>query len=375
MAGSNGNDGNSGTQSAPFKTLERGFGVLLPGDTLYVRGGTYQGFYSTLKIPSGNSWAQPVTIKAYQQEKVVLTAAPGRSPIRFAVGSHHIIVDGFILDGRGGNAGIITGENSHHIRILNSEVMNAPHSGILTNTGSSFFEFVNLRIHDNGSSHFDHGLYIATSNHLVKDCLIYRNTGWGVHIYSGAGLQPGNNLIMNNKVYQNATSGNGIEIGIYSGAGNSVINNLVWSTKTGINVNSGASQTSVYNNTIYKGAYGIVMGDSSSGTKVFNNIISSSATFGLHVNKNSQNSQIKNNLIYNSGQKDILNQSPTTTLNNNFEGNNFNPHLQNPESFDFHLQSGSPAIDAGLGISEVGHDFDYISRPQGSSHDIGAHER
>ena len=41
---------------------------------------------------------------------------------------------------------------------------------------------------------------------------------------------------------------------------------------------------------------------------------------------------------------------------------------------DFHLQSGSPAIDAGICLSEVLEDFDGVSRPQAIGCDIGAYE-
>src|SRR5262245_14536553 len=37
----NGNDSSSGTQSSPFRTVNRGVSVLNPGDTLLVRGGIY----------------------------------------------------------------------------------------------------------------------------------------------------------------------------------------------------------------------------------------------------------------------------------------------------------------------------------------------
>ncbi|GJL59414.1 MAG: hypothetical protein NPIRA03_22710 [Nitrospirales bacterium] len=372
VAASNGNDGNSGTQQSPFKTLERGVDVLQPGDTLYVRGGTYKGFYFSINIPSGNSWSQPVIIKAYQQEKVVLTSPANKTALQFVNGAHHIIVDGFTIDARGGAAGIGTG-NAHHIRIMNGEVMNASKTGVIAHDASNAFEFINLRIHDNGSSDYDHGLYITTSNHLVKDCEIYRNTGWGVHIY-GSG-SPSNNRIMNNKVYNNARSGRGAGIGVYRGTGNSIVNNIVWGqNKTGIDINSGASNTMVYNNTIHKEAYGIYT-SGSSGTKIINNIVNASSFYGVVIKSTSSSTQLKNNLVYGSGSgRDILNQASSTTLSKNLEGNNFDPKFQNVGSFDFRLRSGSPAIDAGINLSEVKEDFAYTSRPRGSGHDIGAFE-
>ncbi|HEX7556214.1 MAG TPA: choice-of-anchor Q domain-containing protein [Leptolinea sp.] len=44
-------------------------------------------------------------------------------------------------------------------------------------------------------------------------------------------------------------------------------------------------------------------------------------------------------------------------------------------STDFHLQSGSPAIDSGFNLgSVVPTDFDGVVRPQGAGNDIGAYE-
>lgn len=41
---------------------------------------------------------------------------------------------------------------------------------------------------------------------------------------------------------------------------------------------------------------------------------------------------------------------------------------------DFHLQPGSPAIDAGADLVEVSEDYDHVPRPQGLGRDIGAYE-
>ncbi len=50
--------------------------------------------------------------------------------------------------------------------------------------------------------------------------------------------------------------------------------------------------------------------------------------------------------------------------------------FKDPGIFDLHLQSGSPAIDAGLTIDIVTNDFDGVTRPQpaGHAYDIGAYE-
>lgn len=132
VAASNGNDGNRGTLESPFLTLENGLTVLSPGDTLYVRGGTYRRTHYRWAPPSGISWEEPVTIMAYQNEKVIIKPKPGATVFSFKDGSHHIIMDGFTIDAEGGHDGIRMGQGGHHMRILNGEVKNAPHQGIQT---------------------------------------------------------------------------------------------------------------------------------------------------------------------------------------------------------------------------------------------------
>src|SRR5207302_750960 len=46
----------------------------------------------------------------------------------------------------------------------------------------------------------------------------------------------------------------------------------------------------------------------------------------------------------------------------------------NAAANDFHLQAGSPAIDAGITLAQVPVDADGVSRPQGKAYDIGAYE-
>ena len=45
-----------------------------------------------------------------------------------------------------------------------------------------------------------------------------------------------------------------------------------------------------------------------------------------------------------------------------------------PDNDDYHLKTGSPAIDAGTTLSEVTDDIDGVSRPQGSAYDCGCYE-
>jgi hypothetical protein len=53
---------------------------------------------------------------------------------------------------------------------------------------------------------------------------------------------------------------------------------------------------------------------------------------------------------------------------------NTDPMFVNPTGLDFHLQPGSPAINAGLALQIVLFDYDGIARPVGGAWDIGAFE-
>lgn len=50
------------------------------------------------------------------------------------------------------------------------------------------------------------------------------------------------------------------------------------------------------------------------------------------------------------------------------------PLVVNGASANFHLQSGSPAKNAGITIGAITTDYDSVSRPQGAAYDIGAYE-
>jgi hypothetical protein len=71
-----------------------------------------------------------------------------------------------------------------------------------------------------------------------------------------------------------------------------------------------------------------------------------------------------NNLWYGNGN------GPSQTTSNV----NADPQFVNLSGHDYHLQSTSPAKDAGVTISGLLTDIEGVTRPQGSSYDIGAYE-
>jgi hypothetical protein len=64
-----GNDGAAGTEEAPWKSLRHALRQLKPGDTLYLRGGTY---YEKSFLTQSGSEAAPITIGSYPGELAVI---------------------------------------------------------------------------------------------------------------------------------------------------------------------------------------------------------------------------------------------------------------------------------------------------------------
>jgi hypothetical protein len=85
-----------------------------------------------------------------------------------------------------------------------------------------------MNIHHNGSTDFDHGLYIPGVGNLIENSQVHHNSGWGVHVYN----QPGgvhNNIVRGNVIYSNGQSKKrGVGIVISSGSNNQAYDNILY---------------------------------------------------------------------------------------------------------------------------------------------------
>lgn len=371
-----GSDNNSCTTatniSVPKRTINSGIGCLKAGDTLYIRAGTYIEWINS-NVPGGSSWTSPTTVSGYSGETVTLQPPVGASwVINLSTGTQqYIIFNNLILDARNVSYDAFkiqysasAGSGAHHIRLQNSEVKNAAYGksgsgalgqGIAVFGGSDANkgccnEFINLKVHNNGVTYFDHGFYVGTANNLIEKCDVYSNAGFGIHLYNGSSGGVDNNTVRYNNSHQNGNNANQIGAGILLSTGQNDLayDNIVWGNKSGIEIK--ASGSKVYNNTIYNntGPY----------------------TSGLYIGPGVQNVVLKNNIAY-SNSTNIDNQGSNTILSNNFTNN---PNFVDVASGNFNLLAGSPAIDTGITVSEVLNDYVGVSRPQGSAYDIGAYE-
>ena len=126
-----GNDGNPGTEAQPWATIQHAADVLQPGDTVYVRAGTYA---EDVEVHvSGSETGGYITFRNYPGETPVLdgsglTVPAAKSGLFYIEDQSYLIIQGFELRNYQSATpdivpvGIHIRGNSHHIRLLHNHI-------------------------------------------------------------------------------------------------------------------------------------------------------------------------------------------------------------------------------------------------------------
>src|SRR4029453_1423831 len=155
----------SQAQSAwtPKRSLSRAMDCLRAGDTLYVRGGTYDESINNPLI-NGTSWDNKIRIAAYPGETVWVSPSSSAGDwyvLYLSRSQRYLEFDGLNLDGSAKSHGIVKIEgaaegNPHHIRIQNAELVGNPYGveksqGVMVRAMMDSIiggnEFINLTLH------------------------------------------------------------------------------------------------------------------------------------------------------------------------------------------------------------------------------------
>ncbi|MBY5903264.1 RTX toxin [Rhizobium leguminosarum] len=384
-----GSDSGNGSTTSPFRTISEAMSAnLRPGDEVVVKAGTYN---ESINIDKDGSAAGDITLRS-EVPGAALIRPPAGSYTGISVNANYVTIDGF--DIKGGNGDGIEANNVHHVSILNNKVHDSGESGIQFNY-SDFVKIVGNETYNNASSGWFSGISIYENRNITGDT---STTGY-------------RNIVQNNISHDNVTKtgahtdGNGIIIDDFQSTQTDghpnytfktlVDNNLVYENGgKGIQV-AWSDSVTVQNNTAYHNNQdplndGTWRGELSNAQSSNNTWINNIAVADPSVNKNNTavdntsyggytNANVvwANNDTYNgtAGQASVRtdggNAMPSTANGNKL---GVDPHFAGAASDNFHLGSGSAAIDGGTAKYGVGSvDLDGHARVVGTV-DMGAYE-
>ena len=238
----NGSSGGSGTASSPwdFSTaLNGGNGKVQPGDTIWVRGGTYTGTYSTNLNGTASA---PIIVRAYPLERVTIDANELSNDVFVTHGSYTWYWGFEFTDSdptrvfstiSSSSRPDVVVNNGTHMKYINMVVHDGG-VGFYTYTNMPDVEIYGAIVYNNGWQASDrghgHGMYLKNDVGPVvaRDNVIFNQFGYGVHIYTDGGAGLLNNIsAIGNISFDNgslASTGPSAEIG---NLGQPAANNLV----------------------------------------------------------------------------------------------------------------------------------------------------
>ncbi len=267
-----GSDAVAGSLAAPFATLAHAAGIANPGDTIYMRGGTYALTDSGVQISRSGSSGNYINVFNYPGETPILDG------INITTSSHSAIqltdvswwhFQGLEIKNAGASGIYLAGVSSHNIVEFchlhhNSRIQTSGAGGITVQSGSD-----NL-ILNNDSHH--HGIYGSTggdgigvgsllTGNIVRGNRVWRNNDDGIDLWDANGVLVENNWSWENGKKDDLTpsggNGDGFKLGGGdAGDGNHIIrNNLAWRNQhNGFDDNSANLPMNVFNNTGYENA-------------------------------------------------------------------------------------------------------------------------
>lgn len=360
-----GSDSNPGTQSAPFRHVSKGVAVAQAGDTVIVE----NGFYDNEGVTNNSSYVvtftrsgsagSPITVMAQNRGGATLDSGSGATAATATSctgaysyfnlnGQSYITIQGFVIQHACFGGIHANGNSDHNIIIRQNDIgfignfswqSNGGPQGIYMNQTEHDFTFDQNVFHDIGSNlnyykNQNHGIYSQAQNVTITNNLFYNiPVGWPLQIAPGTS----NLLIANNTFDSYEAYRDGQMVLWDNGDGTSTpITNLTIRNNI-FNDPSGAMSHAITS----------VLSYSMSGCQMDHNITNM-------VN------------LYDNASPCTIGSNKTST----------DPLLVSPtaSSPDLHINSGSPAIDAGTPVSGVNADYDGNSRPQGNGYDMGAYE-
>ncbi|MBN2383814.1 right-handed parallel beta-helix repeat-containing protein [bacterium] len=406
-------DLNSGTEAAPWLTIQHAATVISAGDTVLVKEGVYP---ERIMVQNSGTPGAQITFSNYADELVVINGSmvtlPEWDGLFQVLGVNHITVQGFqiINSGPWGTSVGIQVEDSSHIVVQDNHTAYTNSSGIFVWNSSSVLienneveqamtagedsrnecisigrstdcEVCNNHVHD-GNPVRGEGICIkdGTSNTIVHHNLVHDVQSVGIY------LDAWTEHTFNLKVYANRVhdvAGNGIVVASEQGGlleHIQLYNNFVWHNHyLGLNISSCCIEShpmtglNFLNNSVWGNGLGDWGGgfaidhDQITGLLIRNNACAGNLSFEIAAEGlDPSDWTLDHNLI------DSWDGYPGELCGSDCVIGN--PRWINPAAGDLHLGPDSMALDRGTSEAAPATDIDNEARPGGANFDIGADE-
>jgi len=426
------NNNGAGTKEQPLCSIANGISKLKAGYTLYVRGSTDsnnpQVYSEALSINLAGTEDAGILISTYSGEYVQLEH-PSSVILSFADAAKYLTVKGFIIDRKDVNAYAISLKGSYNT-LDSLRIYNGVKDLVDVSSKAVDVSIKNSEIHDvylaGGTD--AHCILVNTGakNFKVSGSKIYNCDGDGIQFYAGSDLSSTyssrgiieNNVFYNTQGYPDEANGvveNALDL---KGVNDLVIrNNEIYNfPNKAIVVQKGCSRITLENNNIHDVELGLefrgeegysqsghiikrnrivrvndpsyseycLKFDDVSNVKIYHNTLVSCGTYAIRIEEEGLlNSEIKNNVIYNSGSASNTGTFSDNTVRNNAWYNSGygamssifkdssdqqgsgNPGFTDPTKDNYQPTQNSPLVDAGTNIGES---------YKGTAPDIGYYE-
>jgi hypothetical protein len=213
-AATGGSSGNNGSEGSPWdlQTALNQPASVGAGATIYVRGGTYNGpFTSQLKGADG----APITVRAFPGERAILVHGSD-GPALDLGNTHYVNFWGLEISGPDKkrstsrskmNYGmrVHQGSSSHHIKMINMIVHDAQAQGIGWWQAAKDVEIYGSLFYFNGTDQLDHGVYAhnVSGSKLFRDNIVFDNASHGFHGYAETAEKGLNNITLDGNTFFN----------------------------------------------------------------------------------------------------------------------------------------------------------------------------
>jgi len=250
-----GSDSNPGTLAAPWRTIQKAFNTLAPGQRALVRGGMYS---QDLEFDRAGTASAPITIEAYPGEQPIVNAV-ATHPLRVNGDAAYFRFSGFVIQNHPGTSGGNVDIYGSHIEISRNEIRFSTDQGIYTDEEADHVHILGNWIHHNGEgiTHQSHGMYLQGTDHFVANNVIHdQPEGFGIQVYD----YNRRSIIVSNTI---TTSGHaGIVVGGSLGVSDIVLRNnvLAFNDQWGVQMDSDCptSNVDIDHNVIFGNAYGVI---------------------------------------------------------------------------------------------------------------------